>query len=123
MNPLRWWPWAPKPVGPTRPLLLSHEQLHSLDLRDDNQERAFIDQLKTMGVPVSDKHSFAPSEEMVLHCDVRGCEAQLSMVADLPRAKHGWGRATIYHDGSLTGDHYDLCFEHFPAVLAVLAGD
>lgn len=121
MNPLRWWPWAPQSFD--RAGLLTPEQITSLDLRDDNQERAFIDQLKTMGVPVSDKSSFAPSEEMTLHCDVRGCEAQLSMVADLPRAKHGWGRATIYHDGSLTGDHYDLCFEHFPAVLAVLAGD
>ncbi len=64
--------------------------------------------------------NFAPSEEFQLLCDVPGCQAQLSMVADVPRSEHGWGRVSVYDD-SINND-YDLCPEHYKALKAVLRG-
>lgn len=67
---------------------------------------------------------FAPSEEMVLHCDVPGCEASVSMVSGVPRSEHDWGRLSVYGDGSFgpdtTSTDYDLCAEHYRAVKDVL---
>jgi hypothetical protein len=63
---------------------------------------------------------FAPSEEFTLHCDVPGCQASVSMVADVPRSAHGWGRVSLYED-PLVRD-YDLCAEHYLQVTGVLWG-
>ena len=63
----------------------------------------------------------APSDEAILHCDIPGCEAQLSMVNGVPRFEHGWGRSTIYSGAQETTD-YDLCPQHFTALEAVLKG-
>lgn len=63
----------------------------------------------------------APSEEFVLHCDVAGCPAQLSMVAGVARSEHGWGRVSAYGDDNSAQD-YDLCTEHHAAMNAVLEG-
>lgn len=63
----------------------------------------------------------APSEESVLHCDIPGCEQQLSMVNGVPRFEHGWGRTTIY-EGAQDIKDYDLCPQHFKALTAVLKG-
>lgn len=61
---------------------------------------------------------FAPSEEFQLLCDVPTCPAQLSMVADVPRSEHGWGRLSVYDDA--TASDYDLCPVHYQAVLGIL---
>lgn len=61
----------------------------------------------------------APSEEFTLHCDIPGCEAALSMVSEVARSEHGWGRITIYHN--VLGD-YDLCAEHYRQVMDILGG-
>lgn len=67
--------------------------------------------------------SFAPSEEMILHCDVPGCPSQLSMIAGIPRAEHRWGRVTMYETApELPWGDYDLCSDHFKALQAVLRG-
>lgn len=63
----------------------------------------------------------APSDEAILHCDIPGCEAQLSMVNGVPRFEHGWGRSTVY-EGAQNVKDYDLCPTHFKALSAVLAG-
>ena len=63
----------------------------------------------------------APSEEAVLHCDIPGCDQQLSMVNGVPRFEHGWGRSTVYTSGESYTD-YDLCPQHFKALEAVLKG-
>lgn len=63
----------------------------------------------------------APSDEAILHCDIPGCEAQLSMVNGVPRFEHGWGRTTVY-EGAQNIKDYDLCPTHFKALTAVLAG-
>ena len=62
-----------------------------------------------------------PSDEAILHCDIPGCEAQLSMVNGVPRFEHGWGRSTIYSGAQEIKD-YDLCVTHFKALDAVLKG-
>jgi hypothetical protein len=70
----------------------------------------------------------APSEEMIIHCDIPGCEAQVSMVSNVARKEHGWGRLSVYTDPGAAGvvghavtDH-DLCVEHNQQVTAVLRG-
>ena len=63
----------------------------------------------------------APSDEAILHCDIPGCEAQLSMVNGVPRFEHGWGRTTVY-EGAQNIKDYDLFPTHFKALTAVLAG-
>lgn len=67
----------------------------------------------------------APSEEFILHCDIPGCEAQLSMVAGIPRSEHGWGRCTIHtplsSDWSF-GQNYDLCAQHYRGLRDFLDG-
>lgn len=66
---------------------------------------------------------FAPSEEFSLLCDVEGCEAALSMVADVARVEHGWGRVTLYDSTEkLPWGDYDLCQQHYRAVQDVLEG-
>jgi hypothetical protein len=66
---------------------------------------------------MSDKNEFAPSEEYSLHCDARGCEAGLSMLSEIPRQWHGWGRISLYSD---VGGDMDLCPTHLKAIWAVL---
>lgn len=83
---------------------------------------------------------FAPSEEVVLHCDVPGCQAQLSIVFDVSRSEHDWGRVSVYEDWNhniealATRDKvigmklatavrdYDLCAEHYRGLRAFLEG-
>lgn len=63
---------------------------------------------------------FAPSEEFTLHCDVPGCTAGVSMVSEVARAEHGWGRISLY---AAVGGDMDLCPRHLKAVWAVLKGE
>ena len=63
----------------------------------------------------------APSDEAILHCDIPGCDQQLSMVNGVPRFEHGWGRVTVYGEQQVVTD-YDLCIAHNKALDAVLKG-
>lgn len=65
---------------------------------------------------------FAPSEEFVLHCDIPGCQASVSLVGGVARSAHGWGRVSIYADASADTADYDLCSEHYLQVTSVLWG-
>lgn len=70
----------------------------------------------------SPDHDFAPSEEYTLLCDVPGCQAGVSMVAEVARAEHDWGRCSVYQ-GVLGATDYDLCPQHYKALRAVLEGN
>jgi hypothetical protein len=65
------------------------------------------------------ENRFAPSEELPLYCDVLICPAVLTMVSGVDRAEHGWGRISVY-SGPYGQTDWDLCPEHFGAVVAVL---
>lgn len=80
----------------------------------------------------------APSEEFVLHCDVKGCQAQVSMVSGVTRSEHDWGKAIVclnqppptLRDGTpiISGvpledwGDYDLCPEHYRGLKDFLGG-
>lgn len=67
---------------------------------------------------------FAPSEEFTLLCDVGDCEASLSMVSEIERSEHRWGRISVYEATKAVGfpvtKDFDLCALHYAAIKEVL---